>query len=342
MATFLPTSQQTQDTTGKSVTNSVSKSSSNVTSSQQTNQQTNSSSTGGNKTVQGATGQVSQNTQQNFNNYNKNYQQSDNVASAYQKLQANLGQGQTYQDNINNIYNKITNGDKFNFDVNQSVLYNQLKDQYTALGQLAMQDTMGQVAGMTGGYASSYAQTAGQQQYQNYMQQLNEQLPSLYQMELDRYNADRADLYNQFGAANTIYGNWQNDRNFDQSAYEDERNFDYNQYAADRDYWNREYWNERNAEQTSTGNSWENALQNMYATEYGTQNAYEESAQSSATDTTQSSVSQSGSVIPDYYGYGRLGTTAGATKSTGTPQTAYVNLPNNALDAEKYLKKYYG
>ena len=68
-----------------------------------------------------------------------------------------------------------------------------------------MQDTMGQAAALTGGYGSSYAQTAGQQTYQNYMQQLQEQLPELYNMELQRYNQEGENLSNQFALAQSMY-----------------------------------------------------------------------------------------------------------------------------------------
>lgn len=85
----------------------------------------------------------------------------------------------------------------FQYDVNQDALYQQLKEQYKAMGSLAMMDTMGQAAAMTGGYGNSYAQSVGQQAYQSYLQQLNDKVPELYGMALDKYNQDRQALMDQ-------------------------------------------------------------------------------------------------------------------------------------------------
>lgn len=234
-----------------------------------------------------ATGKVDANTQAKFDKYNQDYVESDRVASAYQNLQNTINSKpgdfvSAYQPQLDSIYSQIMNGEKFKFNVNDSILYRNMKDQYSALGKMAMKDTMGQAASMTGGYGSSYSQTAGQQSYQNYIQQLNEQMPSIYQMELNQYNSQRQDLYNQLNATNQLYGNeysqyrdkvadWQSDRNFYQSAYQSERDYDLSKWQSDRSYWNSEYWNERNAEQTTTSwsrtdtSSWQNTITNGYS-----------------------------------------------------------------------------
>ena len=76
----------------------------------------------------------------------------------------------------------------FSYDMNSDVLYNQYKDQYQALGQTAMADTMAQASALTGGYGNSYASTVGNQAYQSYLSQLNDKVPELYQLALDNYN----------------------------------------------------------------------------------------------------------------------------------------------------------
>lgn len=63
---------------------------------------------------------------------------------------------------------------------------------------MAMQDTMGRAAALTGGYGNSYAQRVGQQTYQGYLQGLNDKVPELYQLALDKYNQETSDLYNQY------------------------------------------------------------------------------------------------------------------------------------------------
>ena len=100
---------------------------------------------------------------------------------------------------MQDIYNQIVNRDKFKYDLNSDMLYQQYKDQYEILGQLAMMDTMGQAAALTGGYGSTYGQMVGQQQYDAYLQQLNDVVPELYGMALDQYNAESDRLMQQYG-----------------------------------------------------------------------------------------------------------------------------------------------
>ena len=132
------------------------------------------------------------------------YKPSDDVTNAYNLLNdwiknkpgEYVSKWQTY---IDETLNKILNREKFSYDLNGDMLYQQYKDQYTTQGKLAMMDTMGQAATMTGGYGNSYAQTAGQQAYQGYLQQLNDKIPELYQLALNQYNQEGQDLYNQYG-----------------------------------------------------------------------------------------------------------------------------------------------
>lgn len=152
-----------------------------------------------------------------------------------------------YQSKLDELYDQIVNKKDFQYDLNADALYNQYKDQYSVLGKTAMMDTMGQAAALTGGYGNSYASTAGNQAYQSYLQQLNEQVPQLYQLALDKYNADRQDLYNQAGLTqeleNAAYGKWVDEygrlvdeRNYAQGVYGDERDFDYGSFTDERDY----------------------------------------------------------------------------------------------------------
>lgn len=93
--------------------------------------------------------------------------------------------------------NDWMNREKFSYDIGSDPMYQQYKEQYSALGKLAMEDTMGQASALTGGYANSYAQTVGQQAYQQYMDQLNAMVPELYSMARSNYDAEGQDLYNQ-------------------------------------------------------------------------------------------------------------------------------------------------
>ena len=100
------------------------------------------------------------------------------------------GYQSTWQDQLRDTANKIINREKFSYDLNGDALYKQYKDRYTQQGKQAMMDTMGQAQAMTGGYGNSYAQTVGQQTYQGYMQGLNDQVPQLYQIALDKYTRE--------------------------------------------------------------------------------------------------------------------------------------------------------
>ena len=157
------------------------------------------------------------------------FEASDTVSAANAALEAHMatrpGYTDKWGDQISSIIEQITSRDKFTYDVNSDALYQQYKDQYTALGKLAMQDTMGQAAAMTGGYGSSYASTAGNQAYQSYLSQLNAVVPELYGMARDQYNQEGQDLYNQYGLL-------VDQENQDYSRYMDS----YNQWASETDY----------------------------------------------------------------------------------------------------------
>lgn len=148
---------------------------------------------------------------------------------------------------IMDLYNRITNREPFRYDLNGDMLYQQYKDQYVNLGQMAMMDTMGQAAGLTGGYANTYAQNAGQQAYQAYLQQLNDVVPELYGMARDQYNQEGQELYNQFSMVQSLdeteYGRYRDtvsdyytDLGYATDWYNNERNFDFDQFTNAQDY----------------------------------------------------------------------------------------------------------
>lgn len=118
----------------------------------------------------------------------------------------------SYEGQLSDIFDQIQNRPKFSYDVNADPLYQQYKDSYIQQGKLAMKDTMGQAAALTGGYGSTYGQQVGQQAYDAYLQNLSAQIPELYGMALDQYNAegDRLkDLYGMVGERrDTEYGQY--------------------------------------------------------------------------------------------------------------------------------------
>ena len=178
--------------------------------------------------------------------------QAENAVKNYGDfVYANQGQYQSAMD-------AILNRKKFSYDMNADALYQQYKNQYTALGKLAMQDTIGQAAALTGGYGNSYATSAGSQAYQNYLNQLNERVPELMQLALSTYNAEGDRLNNNFALLqadrNTEYGEYADkynrligDRTYYGDNYNTVRSQDYAAWADNRSYDQTQYWNEYNA-----------------------------------------------------------------------------------------------
>ena len=104
--------------------------------------------------------------------------------------------------------------------------YKALSQRYQQNGQMAMKDTLGQMAARTGGMASSYANTASQQAYNGYMEKLEDAARSLY----DSQRQEKMDALN---VASSIY-----DR--DRAAYE-------TGYANDYKLWEEDYARGRDA-----------------------------------------------------------------------------------------------
>lgn len=130
------------------------------------------------------------------------YEKSDVVKQAEAMVQQQMankpGEYQSnWQAQLGETINKILNREEFSYDLNGDALYQQYKDQFMTQGQLASMDVMGQAAAMNGGYGSSFGQTVGHQAYQDYLQQLNDRVPELYQLALSQHNAEGDALYNQ-------------------------------------------------------------------------------------------------------------------------------------------------
>ena len=175
-----------------------------------------------------------------------------NVTSAYDAYQQQLAakpadyQSQ-YDAQIAAAFDKIMNRDKFSYDMNGDILYQQMKDRYLQQGNMAMQDTMGQAAALTGGYGNSWAQTAGQQAYGQHLQALNDQVPALMDRAYQQYADEGSEMYNQLNTMRGLeaddYGqyrdqvvDWQTMLGMKQDAYQDERGFDYGKFADQRQY----------------------------------------------------------------------------------------------------------
>ena len=322
-----------------------------------------------------ASGKVEDTTQAQRDKYNQDYAEGQKVTDAYNRLQETLDNKPTFQSKFENqldtIFNQIMNRDKFNYDFNADNMYKMYKDNYTAQGQKAMQDTMGQANANTGGYGSSYSQSAGQQTYQNYLQKANDIIPTLRDEAYQQYQDEGTDLNNKYNLTNTAYNreygqyrdnvsDYQADRSYNQSAYTDERNFDYSQVTNNRDYWNNEYWNEKNAERSNFQNTdtrtWEDT--NSHSTTDATsntsgwQNTNSNSQTNSNSITGQNSESWSGANTGYSGGSSSSGSGSSGSKtssgykayqaaktSIASDQVAKSSTPDKYIDPEKYYRE---
>lgn len=222
------------------------------------------------------------------------YNESDAVRLAREKYNTHNANkvadwtGGTYGQSVKDALDKINNREKFTYDLNGDALYQQYKDQYMNQGKLAMQDTIGQASAMTGGYGNSYAATAGNQAYQGYLQKLNDVVPELYQMALDKYNKEGQDLKDNLAINQSLYGteygeyrdrvaDWNAERAYLADAYNNERTFDYNKYSSDRDYYNTAYNNERTYDYGQYSDAYNRAFDQyqQYQADYWNQKNYE-------------------------------------------------------------------
>lgn len=190
----------------------------------------------------------------------RDYQESDRVKKLAEQLSqleaAKPGEwtGGQYGQQMQDALKALQNRKKFSYDVNSDALYQQYKDKYVQQGKQAMQDTMGQAAALTGGYGSTYGQAVGQQQYNAYLQNLNDVVPELYQLALERYNMEGDDLKTQYslladqyqqeyGQYRDMLSDWQTDRSFLSGRYDSERNLDYGMWGDARDFAYQDYRN---------------------------------------------------------------------------------------------------
>ena len=118
------------------------------------------------------------------------------LASQLQKIQS----GKTsYSDQIKDMMDKITNREKFSYDVDTDPLFQQALASAMNSGKQAMQDTIGQASALTGGYGSTYATSAGNQAYNSFIEDAYDNLPQYYQMAMEAYQMEGDEMYRQFG-----------------------------------------------------------------------------------------------------------------------------------------------
>lgn len=169
----------------------------------------------------------------------------DQAVMDAQKALADLQKPEDYQSRydaqINGILQTIAGAKDFTYEAAEDPMYKVYRDQYLRMGQRAAEDAMANAAALTGGYGSSYGQMAANQEEQNYIAELNNQVPTLMQMAYQRHQDQIADQYNQLNAyqsaENMDYGKWrdlvgdyQTDRDYLAGRYDTEYSKDYQEY----------------------------------------------------------------------------------------------------------------
>lgn len=167
----------------------------------------------------------------------------------YQQQLSNLENNQPgeyqskYQDAISGIMDQISNRKPFSYDFNADPLYQNYKDQYAKMGNEASMNAVANVSALTGGYGNSYAATAASQANQQYLTQLNNVIPELYNAAMSKYQNETEDLYKQF----SMYGE-QEDRDYSKyrdnvSDYQTNRGYyaDRLQQSQANDQWNNTF-----------------------------------------------------------------------------------------------------
>lgn len=168
----------------------------------------------------------------------ENYTPSTAVEDALAAYNAHVKDAPDFNAQLENILAEIKARPAFQYNMNADALYQMYKNQYQNNAQLAMRDAMGQAAALTGGYGNSYAQTVGQQAYNQQMSQLDNILPSLYQLALDQYNQEGTALQNQYALVKDQQSDWEAERDRLLALYQNERNFDYGQHMDAVQYGN--------------------------------------------------------------------------------------------------------
>lgn len=113
----------------------------------------------------------------------------------------------------------------FSYDPETDPSYRQYREQYTRLGERAMEDTLGQMAARTGGLASSYAGSAAQQSYNQYMAALGDKIPELQRLAYEKYRAEGEDMRSDLAMLLNM-------EQMDRSAFESDRG----QYNTDKSF----------------------------------------------------------------------------------------------------------
>lgn len=116
-----------------------------------------------------------------------NYKNSSNIKSNYDILDK---YNKLYGSEINNLFEKVTNRDEFEYNVEDDPIYKSYKAMYEREGERSAEDVMASYSAQTGGYANSAAVTAAADARQYYSQKLTDKIPELEEKAYNRYMSE--------------------------------------------------------------------------------------------------------------------------------------------------------
>lgn len=160
-----------------------------------------------------------------------------------------------YTPQVQQSYQNIIDRQPFTYDFNADPVYQGLRDRYVNAGNMANYNTQAQAAATTSGYGNSYAQTAGYQAMSQQLDNLMNQIPELAEQNLNRYNRETQQMYDQFNLLNNLekqdYTRYRdtvsdiyNDLLYYQGEYQYMNDQDFNYYKNNLDKWlsDRDYY----------------------------------------------------------------------------------------------------
>jgi len=174
----------------------------------------------------------------NLQNYLSSAEVVDTNPAPAQPVAGASPSGGSFSDQVNGIWQQIVNREPFSYDFNADPIYKQYANQYTKLGQQAAKDVSARAAALSGGYGNSYGTSAAAQAYNEYMDKLNNVVPTLEGQAYERWRNEGNDLYTKLNAARGLAGD---EAEAAAAAYE-------------------QYWKEREYEDKRSDALWEQAF----------------------------------------------------------------------------------
>ena len=152
----------------------------------------------------------------------------------------------SYDDEISDLYRKLSNIKKFSYNPYEDELYEIYKQQYIREGNRAMEDLLGELSASTGGIASSYAVSAASQAQEEYNKKLTDIIPKLYNDAYEKYLDNISRQERELGILTDLadrdyeryldsLNQYNKDRAFEYERLADEKETDYKEYMDDVD-----------------------------------------------------------------------------------------------------------